>query len=50
MGEHYGLGSLITDDLPHGWVTLVCSPVAESGPGKRNWCFGRAGMGVLSKQ
>jgi hypothetical protein len=35
MGEHYGLGSLITDDLPHGWVTLVCPPVAESGPGKR---------------
>jgi hypothetical protein len=29
---------------------LVCPPVAESGPGKRNWCFGRAGIGVLGKQ
>ena len=22
MAEHYGLGGMITHDLPHGWVTL----------------------------
>src|SRR5262249_10277868 len=30
MGEHYGPGSLMTDGLPHRWVTLVCPPAAES--------------------